>query len=52
MFVRREGAAIVLTDRRGLRIPLSVAADEDVARSVEQLEAWHAQGVRLRPRAS
>ncbi len=51
VFVRREGSAVVLTDRRALRIRLNVATPEDIGRSVEQLGAWHAQGVRLRPRA-
>ncbi|MHB8971115.1 MAG: hypothetical protein ACYC3X_14525 [Pirellulaceae bacterium] len=51
VFVRREATGVVLTDRRGLLIPLTWAADEDIARCVEQLGAWHAQGVRLRPRA-
>ena len=51
VFVRREGATVVLTDRRDLRIPLAVDANEGVARSIERLGEWHAQGVRLRPRA-
>jgi hypothetical protein len=51
VFVRREATGVMLTDRRGLRIPLTWGADEDVARCVDQLDTWHEQGVRLRPRA-
>ncbi len=51
VFVRREESAVVITDRRGLRIALPVGTDEDVARSAERMGGWRAQGIRLRPRA-
>ncbi|MHB0960856.1 MAG: hypothetical protein ACYC0X_33235 [Pirellulaceae bacterium] len=51
VYVRRERTGVVLTDRRSLRIPLTWAADDDVAPCVAQLDEWHDRGVRLRPRA-
>ena len=41
----------MLTDRRGCGFRWRSPRNEDVARSIERLGAWHAQGVRLRPRA-
>jgi len=51
VYARREGGAIVLTDRRSLRISLPVTGQADMSRAIERLAAWHDQGVRLRPRA-
>jgi hypothetical protein len=51
MFVRRVGQQIELSDREQLRLPLSLPADGDASRAVEQLGELARQGIRLRPRA-
>ncbi len=51
VFVRRAGATLTVTDRHSVTRDLSVPADGRADRGVEQLAAWHAEGIRLRPRA-
>ncbi len=51
MFVRQTGWEIELTDRQQIRLPLSLSADGDASRAVEQLDELARQGLRVRPRA-
>ncbi|MCU0958622.1 MAG: hypothetical protein MUF48_00830 [Pirellulaceae bacterium] len=51
VFVRRAGAALTVTDRDSVYRELPVTADGGADRGVERLTAWHAEGIRLRPRA-
>jgi hypothetical protein len=51
VFVRRTGATLTVTDRHTVRRELSVTADGQLEQGVERLADWHAEGIRLRPRA-
>lgn len=51
VLVRRSGSTLTVTDRHSVTRELSIAGDGSVDQGVEQLAAWHAEGIRLRPRA-
>lgn len=51
LFVRRQTGRIVLSDRQGLELALSLTPDGEATRAVEQLGELARRGVRIRPRA-
>ncbi len=50
-FVAQRGDELILTDREGLEIPLSLAPESDSDAGIEQLAALARRGIRLRSRA-
>jgi hypothetical protein len=51
VFARQQGPAVLLSDRRGHTISLTISAEQDADLAVEQLADAAARGIKLRTRA-
>jgi hypothetical protein len=51
VFARQRGSEILLSDRQQIEIPLTISAESEADRAVEQLAALGGRGIHLRSRA-